>query len=104
MFCYPEFIAPEMDRVFGLLHKNILVDVLDRQTFSIRAAEFLSELNAIHPLREGNGRTQLSFLTLLTEHAGHSLNLSTFEPERLLEAMIASFDGDTSGLVREILG
>jgi cell filamentation protein len=28
-------------------------------------AHFLAELNAIHPFREGNGRTQLTFAVLL---------------------------------------
>jgi cell filamentation protein len=32
---------------------------------------FLSELNAIHPFREGNGRTQLTFTGLIGQSYGH---------------------------------
>ena len=33
---------------------------LDAAAFAEKAAHVLAELNAIHPFREGNGRTQLS--------------------------------------------
>jgi cell filamentation protein len=104
MFCYPEFIAPEMQTLFIQLKSNIIAASLDRQEFANRAAIFLADLNAIHPFREGNGRTQLAFLTILSEQAGHPLNLQTFNPERLLAAMIASFNGDVTALAAEIMG
>jgi cell filamentation protein len=104
MFCYPEFIATEMENLFAQLHSSILGATIDRRGFAIKAANFLSDLNAIHPFREGNGRTQLAFLTVLSEQAGHPLNLKTFNPERLLTAMIASFDGDAEDLAAEING
>jgi cell filamentation protein len=104
MFCYPEFISTEMQNLFTQLKANLLAAVLDRQDFANRAANFLADLNAIHPFREGNGRTQLAFLTILSEQAGHPLNLQTFNPERLLAAMIASFKGDVTALASEIMG
>ncbi len=104
MFCYPEFIAGEIKTLFSSLQVDIFEASLNRSLFAEKAANFLAELNAIHPFREGNGRTQLAFLTILAEHSGHPLNLKTFNPERLLAAMIASFQGDTSDLVTEIIG
>jgi cell filamentation protein len=62
--------------------------------FSAGAAHFLAELNAIHAFREGNGRTQLTFFALLADQAGHPPDLSKLRPDEMLEAMIASFDGD----------
>lgn len=57
----------------------------------------LAEINAIHPFREGNGRTQLTFLTLLAETSGYETTHFVLEPERVLRAMIESFGGtDTS--------
>jgi cell filamentation protein len=64
------------------------------EVFAAMAAHFLAELNAIHPFREGNGRTQLSFLTLLAEQAGHPLALERLNPDATLQAMIKSFGGD----------
>jgi cell filamentation protein len=68
------------------------------------AAHFLAELNAIHPFREGNGRTQLSFLTLLAAQAGHPLALNRMNPKDMLAAMIASFKSDEAPLASLIEG
>jgi cell filamentation protein, protein adenylyltransferase len=93
-FCYPEYIDREMRRLFSELagHKHFRDQSPD--VFAAMAAHFLAELNAIHPFREGNGRTQLSFLTLLAEEAGHPLALERLNPDATLQAMIKSFDGD----------
>jgi len=58
----------------------------------------VSELNVIHRFREGNGRTQLTFLALLAERAGHPLNLDRLEPAAMLDAMIRGFNGDEAPL------
>ena len=60
MFCYPEYIDAEMTKLFSGLIGAQYFQGLSADGFSMRAAEFLAELNAIHPFREGNGRTQLS--------------------------------------------
>lgn len=101
-FCYPEYIPREMERVFGNLRRNGFLAGRAFEDFAIGAADFLSDLNAIHPFREGNGRAQLSFFFLLANRAGHPLNFSRIQPESLLAAMVAGFSGDTRQLVREI--
>lgn len=58
----------------------------------------LAELNAIHPFREGNGRTQLAYLILLARQGGHPLALERMEPETMLAAMVASFQADEAPL------
>ena len=62
----------------------------------------MAELNAVHAFREGNGRTQLSFFALLADNALHPLNLDRLNPEEMLAAMIASFDGDERRLAAVI--
>ncbi len=49
--------------------------------FAERAAEHLSELNAIHPFREGNGRTLRAFLGILAERAGHEIDMTLIDPK-----------------------
>ena len=66
--------------------------------FSTKAAHFLAELNAIHAFREGNGRSQLTFFALLADYAGHPLDLDNLDPDEMLAAMIASFEGDENRL------
>ena len=77
---------------------------LDTSTFSIKAAHFLAELNAIHAFREGNGRSQLTFFALLADYAGYPLNIDKLAPEEMLAAMIASFDGDERRLADVVSG
>jgi cell filamentation protein len=92
-FCYPENIAREMQRLFADLKRQRHLRGLSPEAFAAASAHFLATLNAIHPFREGNGRTQASFLTLLADRAGHPLNLDRLVPERFLAAMIESFYG-----------
>lgn len=98
MFCYPENVAAELRRLFGELKRDRFLRDLAPREFARKAAHFLTELNAIHAFREGNGRTQLAFLTLLAAAAGHPLHHERIEPPVFLEAMIASFTGDERGL------
>jgi cell filamentation protein len=93
-FCYPEHINREMHRLFQTLAKARYYRGLDARTFARRAAHILAELNAIHPFREGNGRTQLSFLVALAEGAGHLITLEELDPKAMLKATIASFGGN----------
>ncbi len=104
MFCYPENIDGEMRRLFGNLRKENFFRHLDARSFSSKAAHFLSELNAIHPFREGNGRTQLAFLAIMGHVAGHDMDFEHIEPARILNAMIKSFAGNEKPLVDEIYG
>ncbi|MGZ5937519.1 MAG: Fic/DOC family protein [Rhizomicrobium sp.] len=105
-FCYPEHIDREMRCLFGGLAKQKRFRGLDAATFAQQAAHFLAELNAIHPFREGNGRTQLAFLTALAKYAGHPIALERIEPKAMLDAMITSFNGDEkflAALVGELI-
>ncbi len=104
MFCYPEHIAAQMRRLFEELRIERHLTNTTADEFAQKAAHFLTELNAIHPFREGNGRTQLAYLTLLAEHAGHPINLERMEPTAILNAMIASFAGDEAQLAQMIRG
>ena len=98
MFCYPEHIESQMKNLFKELKQKQFLKALDKEDFATAATRFLSTLNAIHPFREGNGRTQLIFLALLGNNAGHPLNLNQLKPAQFLSAMIASFSGDEKPL------
>jgi cell filamentation protein len=100
-FCYPETIDAEMKRIFTELRAEYHISETQSQsTFSARAAYFISEINAIHPFREGNGRTQLVFLTLLCANAGYDLNEDTLYETAFMQAMIESFSGSTKPLMK----
>jgi cell filamentation protein len=102
MFCYPENIDREMKRLFEKLRNSNFLSDLEFEPFIAGTAEFLAGINAIHPFREGNGRSQLAFTYLLSRRAGHPLRLSKITRRGFLPAMVASFHGDLRPLEREL--
>jgi cell filamentation protein len=101
-FCFPENIENQTKKLLGELQTDDFLRGLDGPTFADKAAHFLAELNAIHAFREGNGRSQLTFFILLADYAGHLIDLDELEPQEMLDAMIASFDGDEAKLANVI--
>lgn len=101
-FCLPENISREMSDLFARLNDAELLKGREAEGFAEGAAEFLTRLNAIHPFRAGNGRTQLTFIALLAAKAGHPLDFSRLDPKTFLQAMIAGFVGDEAPLRRQL--
>ncbi len=95
-FCRAAYIRREADKLFAALHaENLLLDCpLEKLPF--KAAYYLSEINAIHPFRDGNGRAQREFIRELLLRRGIKVNYAGVKPERMREASIASFGGDYS--------
>lgn len=104
-FCYPEYIDGEMEKLFAALAaENHLMDAGDIGALSARAGYYIAELNAIHPFREGNGRCQLTLLSILMDLAGFPMDEDRIDPEGFMQAMVASFSGDNGPLRRAIEG
>jgi cell filamentation protein len=103
-FCFPENIENQATKLFGELEVDDFLQGLDGPAFADKAAHFLAELNAIHAFREGNGRSQLTFFILLADYAGYPIGLDKLDPNKMLNAMIASFDGDEAMLADVIKG
>jgi fido (protein-threonine AMPylation protein) len=65
-----------------------------------------SEINAVHPFIDGNGRTTRLFLQDLALQAGHQLDIARLQVNKgaWYEAMKEGFErGDTAKLKKEIL-
>jgi len=101
-FCFPEYIPAEMEKLFRRLGTPPLKPGASANDFVLAAAEFLGDLNAIHPFREGNGRSQLAFMLLVGLRAGHPLRLQLVKRTPFLHAMIRSFDGDYQPLAEQL--
>jgi len=101
-FCFPEHIPAQMEALFAQLRAGPCFAVPDRAAFVSAAAEFLGELNAIHPFREGNGRSQLAFMHLIGLQAGHPFDFAQIERETFLPAMVASYGKDYGPLAQEL--
>ncbi|HEY4944411.1 MAG TPA: Fic family protein [Rhizomicrobium sp.] len=102
-FCYPENIAREMDALFAGLRDTRHLLNRSPADCANALASFLATLNAIHPFRDGNGRTQLAFTALRAHRTGHPLDLSKLRPRAFLAAMIESFRGNEAPLAAGLL-
>jgi cell filamentation protein len=92
-------IAAALADTLAKLHAESLLTGLSPHTFAARAAFYLGEINAIHPFREGNGRTQREFLRQLALQAGHPLSWAGFTQNEMTDASILSHKvGDNSQL------
>jgi cell filamentation protein len=101
-FCFPEHIPAQMDALFAQLRAGPCFTEPGREAFVRATAEFLGELNAIHPFREGNGRSQLAFMHLVGLRAGHPIDFARVERETFLPAIIASYDKDYGLLAQQL--
>lgn len=102
IFCYPENIPGQMGSLFATVAGGEAFRNRTPDEFVAVLAKFLAELNAIHPFREGNGRTQLAFVGLIGHTFDHPLRLGDVEPGTFLAAMMASFAGDLGPLIEEL--
>lgn len=101
-FCRCDYIEEQMDRLLlKLKNENYLKDYSQKE-LAKRLAYYLSEINVIHPFREGNGRTQRLFIEYLSNNAGYQLNLNKISKNEMLEASVRAYALDYS-LMEEIM-
>jgi cell filamentation protein len=81
-----------------LQEKNELRE-LPRDDFIAQIAGFYHDLNMLHPFREGNGRTQRLFFTLLIRRAGYDINFAACDMDELMIATIYASQGVMDFLV-----
>ncbi len=86
LFGRAAFIESALVQTFGKVAEDNYLAGLAADTFAERAAYYLGELNAAHPFREGNGRTQREFIRELGLKAGHYVDWRMAAPEEMIEA------------------
>lgn len=80
------------------LHEQLKKDFFLKQStknqFIERLTIHYAEWNALHPFRDGNGRTIREFMRLLAEEAGYTLDTTKINenPQRWMEASAKSFN------------
>lgn len=87
-FCQMQFMQSELERIFNeLVQEPAWVTIEDAAE---RLAYFKSELNIIHPFREGNGRTIRLFIQALARSRGYEWHYSNMDQTAYMNAMIRS--------------
>lgn len=102
VFCLPQHIRAFADEVFARLARDNYLQGLDHGAFASGLAEFLGDINALHPFREGNGRAQRALVSQLTRSAGYELRWTEMKPEENVRASQAAHRGD-NGPLRQML-
>lgn len=72
MFCSVRYIDNALKEFDRIIQKHLPVQNETKKSLSEKLAVIHCEFNAIHPFREGNGRTIRLFLDLLAHSAGYS--------------------------------
>lgn len=96
LFCLSQFIPNFADDIFRQLKSENYLKGLAKDIFVKRCAYYFCEINALHPFREGNGRSQREFIRQLALNAGWIIDWYKIEPAEMLQASIDSFNGSNS--------
>ncbi|MCM1127947.1 MAG: Fic family protein [Lachnospiraceae bacterium] len=91
MFCNAVFLSEQAEEIFGKLKAEDYLHGLDKDNFVVRLAYYFSEINALHPFRDGNGRSQREFIRCLALHNGYVISFANASRVEMLEASRKSF-------------
>lgn len=91
MFCNARFIESQASEIFKNLKEENYLQGLSEKEGAIRMAYYFSEINALHPFREGNGRSQREFIRTLALNMGYVINFAKVSKEEMISASQDSF-------------
>ena len=99
MFCLVQHIQTYAQTIFPSYYMDCMRVKDKSERFISVFTEHYADLNALHPFREGNGRTQREFARELCLKCGYILDFTHTDHEEMLTGSIKSFDrGDNAGL------
>ena len=94
VFCDFGDIELTAKNIFKGLIKNNFLKEFSNNEFINEFTELYCNLNYLHPFREGNGRIQRLFLTMLLKDMNKVLYFSNIDKDLLMIATIKSVSGD----------
>ena len=100
LFALPEYIESYGKLVFGALADDEHLRGKALGVFVDRLAHYHGEINALHPFREGNGRSTRVFLDQLAKQAGYVLDFTRVVADQWNAAARESFAGNGEPMVK----
>ena len=100
IFCRGQYIEENAKIIMDNILKENYLKGLTKAKFVERIAYYMGEISALHPFREGNGRTSREFFRQLSLNAEYILDFSKTENEELLMADIEAFNGKYESLIK----
>lgn len=94
LFCLPQYIDNYAIDIFSKLrNENYYINYDYNSTLNLLVNLF-SDINALHPFREGNGRSQREFIEELAKVNGIDLDLTKVDKIDMIIASHESINGD----------
>lgn len=99
-FCKAEHINSEARRIFNELKEdNYLSNHMTQVEYAAKLAHYYSELNVLHPFREGNGRAIRTFLSIFAyESRSMDIAWDKVTPTQNIDACIEAYQGNEKSL------
>ena len=94
LFCLTEHIESFGTDAFNKLKKEKYFVDYDNETTLDKLVELFADINALHPFREGNGRSQRVFIESLAKINGINLDLTNISKMDMIIASHESINGD----------
>ena len=99
LFCLVQHMAGYAQTIFPAYYHDCMRAKEIPDDFIHVLAEHYADLNALHPFREGNGRSQREYCRELCLQCGYLFDLTRTCRDEMLQASIDSLDkGDNTGL------
>lgn len=93
LFCLTEHIESFASDIFNKLKKEKYYIEYDNDKTLEKLVELFADINALHPFREGNGRSQRTFIEALAKINGINLDLTNVSKIDMIEASHDSING-----------
>lgn len=97
-FCNCDVLDVYGAELFGKLKMERYLLGTPQERITERLAHYLSEINVLHPFREGNGRTQRMFIEYLALVAGYRVDFTDVTATEMIEASVCAFDCDETAM------
>ena len=94
LFCLTEHIESFGNEIFNELKQEKYFFEYDSETVLDKLVELFADINALHPFREGNGRSQRVFIESLAKINGVYLDLTNVSKDEMVIASHDSINGN----------
>lgn len=96
LFCLAQHIDSYAASIFDNLKKQQFFICIEECELIESLVNLFGDINALHPFREGNGRSQREFINMLAKINGISLNFAHISADEMIEASHRINNGDNA--------
>jgi len=103
-FCLCQYLETYARDIFAKRPVKGFLTEANAENMAERLTYYLSEINVLHPFREGNGRVQRIFVEYLAGAVGFHVDFSNVSDKAMIEASALSFAKDYAMMIAMFRG